>query len=273
MSRIDTRFQSLKTSGDGALVCFVTAGDPNLDTTRRIVLELEKAGADVVEIGIPFTDPIADGPSIQAASMRSLEKGTNVAGVLELVRAIRKDSDIPLVLMTYFNPILHYGPDRFAKEAASSGVDGMILSDLTPEEAEEWTLPANSNGIDTVFLLAPTSTEPRIERVANLASGFIYCVSRTGVTGARTEMALGVRELVNSVHAKTEKPVVVGFGISTPEHVRGVCEYADGAVVGSLLVDLIAAKGDTPTMFGELRETVSALKSGTRNARHQASSL
>jgi tryptophan synthase alpha chain len=267
VTRIGKRFESLRASGEGALICFVTAGDPDIETTRQIVLELEKAGADIIEIGIPFSDPIADGPSIQAASMRSLEKGTNVSGTLELVRSIRKESDIPLVLMTYFNPILHYGLKRFATEAALSEVDGMILSDLTPEESGDWKESANLNGIDTIFLLAPTSTEPRIARVAKLASGFIYCVSRTGVTGARTEMAQGVRELAISVRAKTDKPVVVGFGISKPEHVREVCGYADGAVVGSLLVDLIAAKGNTQAMFQKLREIVSALKSGTRNAR------
>jgi len=272
MSRISARFQSLKAKGEGALICFVTAGDPDIDTTRRIVLEIEQAGADIVEIGIPFSDPIADGPSIQAASMRSLERGTNVTKVLELVRSIRKDSEIPLVLMTYFNPILHYGLDRFVKDAKASGVDGMILSDLTPEEAEEWLVPAESHDLDTVFLLAPTSTSPRIERVAKLASGFIYCVSRTGVTGAKAEMAQGARELVEAVRAQTDKPTVVGFGISKPEHVREVCTYADGAVVGSVLVDLIASKGDTQLMFGELRETVSALKLGTRDARQPVSS-
>ncbi|HEY3297857.1 MAG TPA: tryptophan synthase subunit alpha [Armatimonadota bacterium] len=264
MSRIGKRFDELKSAGEKALICFVTAGDPDLETTGKIVVEMAKAGADIVELGIPFSDPIADGPSIQAASMRSLEKGTNVASILGLVRSIRKESDVPLVLMTYFNPILHYGLEKFATDAASAGADGVILSDLTPEEAGEWKSLADSNGIDTIFLLAPTSTEPRIEGVAKLASGFIYCVSRTGVTGAQTEMAQGVRELVTSIRARTSKPIVVGFGISKPEHVREVCGYADGAIVGSLLVDLIASKGNTQAMFSELRQIVSALKSGTR---------
>lgn len=264
MSRIDERFARLRDAGEKALVCFVTAGDPNLETTRRIVLELEKAGADIVELGVPFSDPIADGPSIQASSMRALESGTNVPAVLDLVRAIRKESELPLVLMTYYNPVQKYGVDRFAADAAGAGVDGAIVTDLTPEEAGQWKAVADRVGMNTIFLLAPTSTDARIERVASLASGLIYCVSRTGVTGARKEMAQGVRELVGCIRAKTEKPIAVGFGISKPEHVREICEYADGAVVGSLLVDLIAAKAGARTLLGEIRNLVSLLKAGTK---------
>jgi tryptophan synthase alpha chain len=263
MSRIGARFEELKAAREKALICFVTAGDPDLETTKKIVLEMAVAGADIVELGIPFSDPIADGPSIQAASLRSLENGTNVASVLELVQSIRSESQVPLILMTCFNPILHYGLERFAREAASSGVDGVIASDLTPEEAGEWKSLADLHNLDTIFLLAPTSTAPRIDRVAKLGSGFIYCVSRTGVTGARMEMAEGVRELVESVKAITSKPVAVGFGISKPEHVHAVCEYADGAIVGSRLVDLIASKADTQSMLADLRELVSSLKSAT----------
>lgn len=264
MSRIDERFARLRDAGEKALVCFVTAGDPNLETTRRIVLELEKAGADIVELGVPFSDPIADGPSIQASSMRALESGTNVPAVLDLVRAIREESELPLVLMAYYNPLQKYGVDRFAADAADAGVDGAIVTDLTPEEAGQWKAVADRAGMNTIFLLAPTSTDARIERVASLASGFIYCVSRTGVTGARKEMAQGVRELVDRIRAKTEKPIAVGFGISKPEHVREICEYADGAVVGSLLVDLIAAKAGARTLLGEIRNLVSLLKAGTK---------
>jgi tryptophan synthase alpha chain len=264
MTRISKRFEDLKARGEKALVCFVVAGDPDIETTRRIVLELDAAGADVVEIGIPFSDPIADGPSIQAASMRSLDRGTNVPAVLDLVAAIRRDSQIPIVLMTYYNPVMHFGVSKFAQEGAKAGVDGTIVTDLTPEEANEWKSAAENAGIDTVFLLAPTSTADRIEKVTSLASGFVYCVSRTGVTGARVSVAQGVHELVSSIRARTDKPIAVGFGISKPEHVREVSEYADGVVVGSKLVDLIASGSDTESMLAELRKTVSDLKSGTR---------
>jgi len=263
MSRIDRCFASLRASGEGALVCFVTAGDPDLETTRQIVLELERAGADVVELGVPFSDPIADGPSIQASSMRALNAGTNVHAVLDLVRAIRRESELPLVLMTYYNPVQKYGVDRFAADAADAGADGVIVTDLTPEEAGEWKAAADRAGLSTIFLLAPTSTDERVRRVAGLASGFIYCVSRTGVTGARPQLAQGIRELVGLIRARSQAPVAVGFGISKPEHVREVCEYADGAVVGSMLVDLIAAKTGAQTLLSEVRDLVSALKSGT----------
>lgn len=263
MSRIDDRFARLRDSGGKALICFVTAGDPNLETTRQIVLALDKAGADIVELGVPFSDPIADGPTIQASSMRALESGTNVPKVLDLVRAIRRESEIPLVLMTYYNLVMHYGIARFAGDASDAGVDGVILSDLTPEDAGEWKSAADVVGINTIFLLAPTSTKDRIRRVAELASGFVYCVSRTGVTGARSEMAQGVSELVGRIRAGTDMPIAVGFGISTPEHVREVCEYADGAVVGSVLVNLIAEKAGSPTLLDELNHLVSALKAAT----------
>jgi tryptophan synthase alpha chain len=264
MSRIDDRFARLRDSGGKALICFVTAGDPNLETTKRIVLDLESAGADIVELGVPFSDPIGDGPSIQASSMRALASGTNVPKVFDLVRAIRRESEIPLVLMTYYNLVMHYGIARFAEDASRAGVDGAILVDLTPEDAGEWKSAADAAGINTIFLFPPTSTDSRIRRVAEMASGFIYCVSRTGVTGARVEMAEGVRGLVDRIRSATDMPIAVGFGISTPEHVRDVCGYADGAVVGSALVNLIAEKSDSPDLSKELKTLVSALKAGTR---------
>lgn len=264
MSRIDDRFARLRASSEKALITFATAGDPNLETTYQLVLEMERAGADIVELGVPFSDPIADGPTIQASSMRALESGTNVPKVLELVRSIRKESELPLVLMTYYNLAEHYGLSKFANDAAEAGVDGVILSDLIPEEAGEWKRLADEAGISTIFLLAPTSTDERIRKVAQIGTGFIYCVSRTGVTGTKDGMAQGVRELVNRIRAVTDKPVAVGFGISKPEHVREVCECADGAVVGSVLVNLIAEKAGTPELIGEIGTMVSALKAGTR---------
>lgn len=263
MSRIDTCFARLKASGEKALVCFVTAGDPNLETTKQVVLEIEKAGADIVELGVPFSDPIADGPTIQASSMRALDSGTTVPKVLDLVRDIRRTSELPLILMTYYNLVEHYGIERFARDAAEAGVDGMILSDLIPEESGNWKPVADGSGISTIFLLAPTSTEARVQAVANVASGFIYCVSRTGVTGAQTEMARGIQELVGRIRAGSDLPVAVGFGISKPEHVRQVCGYADGAVVGSVLVNLIAKKAGSPDLLKEVNDIVSALKAGT----------
>jgi tryptophan synthase alpha chain len=263
MSRIDERFASLRAADEGALVCFVTAGDPDIETTEQIVLELEKAGADIVELGIPFSDPIADGPSIQASGMRSLAHGTNIPAVLGLVKSIRRQSEIPLILMTYYNLVLHYGLHRFAEDIVAAGVDGVILTDLTPEESDEWKSAADRAGVSTIFLLAPTSTPARIAKVAKLASGFVYCVSRTGVTGARLELASGIRELVSAIRGMSEKPIAVGFGISTPEHVREVCRYADGAVVGSALVDLIAEKAGSQGMLCEVHDFVQALKSGT----------
>lgn len=264
MSRITERFAALKQSNEGALICFVTAGDPSIEATRGIVLEAEKAGADIMEIGVPFSDPIADGPSIQLASMRALSNGVNVPAVLELVRSIRKDSELPIILMTYYNPVFRYGLERFASEAAEVGVDGVIVTDLTPEESAGWKSAASRSGIDTIFLLAPTSTDDRIDRVATLASGFVYCVSRTGVTGACPDMAQGVRELVERIRSKTDQPVAVGFGISKPEHVREVCEFTDGAVVGSVLVSLIGARAGTETLLGDVHTLVSSLKSGAR---------
>lgn len=264
MSRIDKRFAQLRDAGECALVCFVTAGDPNLETTGQLVLEMERAGADVIELGVPFSDPIADGPSIQAASMRAMEAGATMSAVLDLVRSIRTESEVPLVLMTYYNLVQKYGVARFAADASSAGVDGVILSDLTPEEAGPWKEAADNAGVNTIFLLAPTSTEARIEKVADTASGFIYCVSRTGVTGARAQVAEGVRDLVDRVRARTKLPVAIGFGISKPEHVREVCEYADGAVVGSVLVDMIASEAETESLMASMRGLVSALKAGTR---------
>lgn len=263
MTRIGRRFSELKKLGEGGLVTFITAGDPNIETTLKIILELDKAGADVVEIGIPFSDPIADGPSIQAASMRALAQGTNIPAVLGLVQGVRRESQIPIVLMTYYNPVFHYGTERFARDAARAGADGVIVTDIIPEEAAVWKKAADDAELDTIFLLAPTSREDRIEKVANLASGFIYCISRTGITGAGTEMSLDARKLAEAVKGRTDKPVAVGFGISNRKHVQDVCSYADGAIVGSVLVDTIARYSGTKELLENVHKLVKSLKSGT----------
>ncbi|MBI2844248.1 MAG: tryptophan synthase subunit alpha [Armatimonadetes bacterium] len=263
MSRIGERFQELSRRGEKALVCFITAGDPDMDSSEAVVLALAEAGVDIVEIGVPFSDPLADGPSIQASSQRALDGGVTPPAVLDLVRRVREKSDLPLVLMTYFNPVQMMGVRRFADEAAAAGADGVIMTDLPPEEAGEWKAAADAAGLDTIFLLAPTSTDERIRRVAEMGSGFIYCVSRTGVTGARKELPADVKDLVNRIRNSTTKPIVVGFGVSGPEQVREISKWADGAVVGSALVDLIASADGSDSLAERVRAFASALKAAT----------
>jgi len=266
VSRLAKRFQELKTRGEKALICFVTAGDPSADQTVEIVATLARAGADAVEIGLPFSDPLADGPSIQASSQRSLERGMTTPKALDIVRKIRASNpDLPLILMTYYNPIRHYGLERYARDASAAGADAHIVTDLTPEEAADWKTYSAENGLDTVFLLAPTSTADRIEVVGRLSTGFIYCVSRTGVTGAREDVPAELTGFVASIREQTSEPICVGFGISTPEHVRRICAFADGAVVGSSLVDLIHRHRDDGDLLARVGDYVTSLKSGTRD--------
>jgi len=243
MSRISERFEKLRAGGRPGLVVYVMAGDPDLETTRRLVMELERAGADVIELGVPFTDPLADGPTIQAANERSLAAGTTLDGVLDLVRELRRETEIPILLMTYYNPVFRAGQEAVAQAARAAGVDGMLVTDLPPEEASEWKATAGRAGLDTIFLLAPTSTEERIRIAAEAASGFVYCVSRTGVTGAQAELPEELHALLDRIRAHTDQPVAVGFGVSTPEHVRQIGEWCDAAVVGSAVVNLIARDG------------------------------
>jgi tryptophan synthase alpha chain len=264
MSRIGRRFDELKARSEKVLVCFLTTGDPDLATTKTLALELEQAGIDALELGVPFSDPLADGPSIQASSFRALKNGVNVAKVLELVAEIRRTSQLPVVLMTYLNPAQAYGLERFANDAREAGVDGVIMTDMPPEEAGEWRKLAANNGIDTIFLLAPTSPPARISSVAEAASGFIYCVSRTGVTGAQKDVPLELQDMVPAIRAVTDKPVVVGFGVSKPEHVRQVCEVADGAVVGSALVDMVARSSGDGNMISSVGDFARTLKAATR---------
>lgn len=265
MSRVEERFQELKKRNEKALVCFLTAGDPDIETSEALVLEVVAAGADIIEIGIPFSDPLADGPSIQESTKRALGAGMNPHKALDLVRSIRNKTDVPIVLMTYFNPVQKIGMSVFAGEAAMAGADGVILTDLPPDEAGDWKFAAEQSGLDTVFLLAPTSTEERVKKVADIGSGFIYCVSRTGVTGARAELSADVNDLVAKVRKFTDKPVAVGFGVSGPDQVREICKSADGAVVGSALVDIIASKRGQDDLIPEVRSFVTSLKEATRD--------
>jgi tryptophan synthase alpha chain len=264
VSRIGRRFTELRARSEKALVCFLTAGDPDLATTKSLALELERSGADILELGVPFSDPLADGPSIQASSHRALAGGTNVTSVMDLVSDIRRESELPIVLMTYLNPAQHYGLERFAQDAQKAGADGVIMTDMPPEEAGEWKPLADSAGLDTIFLLAPTSTTDRVEAVARKSTGFVYCVSRTGVTGARQDVPLELQEMISGIRAVTDKPVAVGFGVSEPEHVRQVCQWADGAVVGSAMVNIVARNGSSADLVSRVGEFARALKAGTR---------
>jgi tryptophan synthase alpha chain len=236
MTRIGETFTRLRREGRKAFVAFVTAGDPSLERTVEVALALERGGADVLELGVPFSDPLADGPVIQRSSERALRRGTTLAGVLGAVREIRRSSQLPLLLFGYFNPFLRYGLERLAAEAKAAGVDGVLVTDLPPEEADEWLGIARRAGLDSVFLAAPTSPDERLRRVAAASSGFVYAVSRTGVTGEREAISEDARGLLARLKAATQAPVALGFGISTPEQVAAAAAVADGVVVGSALV-------------------------------------
>jgi tryptophan synthase alpha chain len=255
VTRIGARFTSLAAQGRKAFVGFVTAGDPSLDRTVEIAWALEGAGVDVLELGVPFSDPLADGPVIQRASDRALRRKTSLASVLDAVRRIRARSELPLLLFSYLNPLLRYGLDRLATDAAAAGVDGVLVTDLPPEEAGEWLAVARPAGLDTVFLAAPTSPDARLARVAEVSRGFVYAVSRTGVTGERDALSGDAAELVGRLKALTPIPVVVGFGLSTPEQVRDAAAPADGVVVGSALVRFLEERpgGDVAAVVRWLR--------------------
>jgi tryptophan synthase alpha chain len=266
MSRIGRRFAALREKGEGALVVFVTAGDPTLEWSEKVVLTVADAGADVIEVGIPFSDPLADGPTIQASTFRALQQGVTPEMVLEMVARVRTQSEVPLVTMTYFNPVWQMGVERFAQQAAQAGVDGVIMTDMPPDEAGDWHAVARAHGLDTIFLVAPTSTPQRMERVARMSSGFVYCVSRTGVTGAREHLPEEVPQMVQAMRALTDLPLCVGFGISRKDHVKAVCEVADGAVVGSAVVSLMEkeAKHGERSLLEAVHRFVRELKEATR---------
>jgi tryptophan synthase alpha chain len=265
MNRLREKFAKLKSSEDKALIFYLMAGDPDIPTTLDIIKALDESGVDAIELGIPFSDPMADGPSIQAAAHRALGKGMTVRKCLDLVRSVREFSSIPIVLMTYFNPILHYGIDRFAKDAVSAGADATILTDLSPEEATEWVSASKRNDLGTVFLVAPTSTDARIQKAGEISTGFVYCVSRTGVTGAQSDTPADLPTLVNRVKSMVGAPVCVGFGISEPRHVEEITRYADGAVVGSALVNLITKHQGSEKLIGEVKKYALAMKIATRH--------
>jgi tryptophan synthase alpha chain len=258
VTRIGKRFQEL--AGKPAFIPFFTAGDPDLPRSLDILKAAADAGADVIELGVPFSDPMADGVAVQASSQRALVHKVTLADVLQLVRDFRKTHDTALLTMTYFNPALQYGLERFAKDAVDAGLDGAILTDLTPEEAGEWKEIADRAGLDTIFLLAPTSTEDRMKLVARLSSGFIYCIASLGVTGMREKVWEGLPDLIRRIKEHTDRPVCVGFGISTPEHVRTVGQFADGVVVGSAMVHTVAQNVDADNLPERIGAKVQELR-------------
>jgi tryptophan synthase alpha chain len=236
LSRITETFARLKRDGKKGFIPFITAGDPDLETTRDLIIELARAGATLIELGVPFTDPMADGPVIQRASERALRHGFGLAEILQIVGEAGKQTDVPIILFSYFNPLLQFGVEQLAREAKRAGVDGVLVTDLVPEEASEFAAVLRTNELDMIFLVAPTSTDERLQMVAERASGFIYAVSRAGVTGAREEMSAEAEKLVSRVRKFSDLPVAVGFGISKPEQVADVWRYANAAVVGSAIV-------------------------------------
>lgn len=242
MNRIEARFDQLKQQGKAAFIPFITAGDPSLPATKEIILALESAGADIIELGVPFSDPVGDGPVIQEASQRALAQGVTMRHVLDLVREVRQVSQVPILLFSYFNVLLVYGIDRLASDMAEAGADGVLCVDLPPEEATEYKASLDAHNLCTVFLTAPTTTDARLAEVARQCSGFVYYVSRLGVTGERAALVEDLEQQVARIKRQTGKPVAVGFGVSTPEHARGVARIAEGVVVGSAIVRLIGQK-------------------------------
>lgn len=257
-NRLTKALADLRARSRRALIPYVMAGDPTTEDTERLVEILVAAGADVVELGVPFSDPIADGPVNQRAGLRAMAHGMGLRPALDLVTRLRGRVSVPVVFMTYYNPILRYGLERFGRDAAEAGLDGLIVADLPPEEGGELVAAARRVDLATIFLLAPTSTAERIRAVAAVSTGFVYCVSRTGVTGIRDELPEGVRELVSRIREQTATPICVGFGLSRPEQVRAVAAVADGVIVGSALVKMVE---DAPQAFERVGAFVRDLRS------------
>ena len=264
--RLEKKFKELKENGEKALITFITAGDPDIPTTKELILALERSGADIIELGIPFSDPMADGPTIQASSERAVKGGVHLSDVLSLVGDIRKETEVPVVLFGYYNPVFSYGLEKFAREASKAGVDGVLIVDLPAEEADELKDELDKQAIDLIFLLTPTSDEARIKLISRKASGFLYFVSVTGVTGARAAVAGDVRSHVAKVRKHTSLPVGVGFGISSAKQAKEVCAYSDGVIVGSAIVNLIAKHSGSKSLIREVSGFVKGLKDGIRRA-------
>jgi len=262
MSRIKTKSADLKQKGRKGFIPYITAGDPSLEATGQIILELERSGSDIIELGVPFSDPMADGPVIQRASERALRNNVSARDCLEVVRRVRQQSEVPIVLFSYLNPLLALGLETLGDQLRDAGVDGVLVTDLVPEEAGEFVSRVRPSGIDTIFLVAPTSTDERIKLVAEASRGFVYAVSRTGVTGVRQSLSDAAASLVERVRRFTDLPVAVGFGVSSSEHVDEVWRHADAAVVGSRIVAEIENNAGDPNLVPRVGALVRLLVSG-----------
>ena len=259
MGRIEAEFSKLKREGKRGFIPFITAGDPDLDTTGGLLIELANAGATVIELGVPFSDPMADGPVIQRASERALKHGFGLKEIFASTASVRSRIDTPLVLFSYFNPLLQYGIDKLAHDARAAGIDGILVTDLTPEESTEFSASLKLNDLEMIFLVAPTSTDERLRMISAYASGFVYAVSRAGVTGARENLSSEAELLVSRVRKFSSLPVAVGFGISSAEQVAETCTYADAAVVGSAIVAEIEKRAGSPNLVNEVGQYVRSL--------------
>jgi tryptophan synthase alpha chain len=265
-SKLDNTFAQLRQRGEKALIAYVMAGDPSLQETEQLVVGLEQAGADIIELGVPFSDPIADGPVIQQAAERALRSGTSLPKIISMVRRLRAKTQIPLVLMAYYNSVHAFGPERFCQEAAQAGVDGLIMPDMPPDEAGPLKGPAAKAGLPLIYLLAPTSTAERRTFVARQSQGFVYYVSLTGITGAKLVNLADVGKNVEKIRKVTKVPVAVGFGVATPIDAARVAAIADGVIVGSAIVKQIAAYQQKPEMVKHVAEFVRSLKTAMRAA-------
>ncbi|HEY7498935.1 MAG TPA: tryptophan synthase subunit alpha [Vicinamibacterales bacterium] len=260
MSRLTQAFADIRRNGRGGLVTYLTAGDPDAERSTALLLAVARAGADVIEIGVPFSDPLADGPVIQRASERALAAGMSLRGVLDVVRKVRAEVDTPIVLFTYANPVMRMDPSAFARAAADAGVDGVLILDYPVEEAGPMRTLLVEAGLDPIFLISPTTNDDRIRKSSDLGRGFLYVISRLGVTGMRDRLPDGVEALLRRVRASSDLPVALGFGISRPEHVADACRVADAAVVGSALVNVVAEHGASPDGCERASEYVRWLK-------------
>jgi tryptophan synthase alpha chain len=266
MSRIRDTFVKLKHSGLGGFIPFITAGDPDLVTTELLLVELAAAGADIIELGVPFSDPVADGEVIQRASERALRRGVTLGDTLRCVSNAKKHIDVPIILFSYLNPLLKFGRDQLVEEVQRAGIDAVLITDLTPEEGGPWITTFRDQAVDLIFLVAPTTSDERLRRIAQHASGFIYAVSRAGVTGARTEMPRDAESLVKRVRAVSDLPIAVGFGISTSEQVRQVWRFADAAVIGSALVSQVEKLAGSPDLVNRVGEFARSLLAHTNHS-------
>jgi len=264
MNRIDKKFAELKKKRKKAFIAFITAGDPSLKITEELVVSFEESGVDIVELGVPFSDPLADGPTIQAASQRALKKGVSLEKILNSVSRIRKKSKIPIALMTYYNPIFHYGEKKLIAKAKNCGVDGLIIPDLPPDESGNLLKLARKNNISVIFFLAPTTKKQRMKKIIKESSGFIYYVSVTGVTGARKKLSGSIAKHIRGAKRYTKKPICVGFGISKPEHIKSIAGFADGVIVGSAIVNKIVNNAGKKNLVSNVSHFVRGLSQGLK---------